>query len=51
MQQALKQSQATPPRRIISLWLPRFAAEWRLRRIGEIGDGPFAIVSEVSGAL
>ncbi|MDG1209134.1 MAG: DNA polymerase Y family protein [Paracoccaceae bacterium] len=46
----LTQSRTAPPKRIISLWLPHFTAEWRLREIGEIGGGPFAIVSEVSGA-
>lgn len=50
MQAALTQPRTAPPKRIVSLWLPRFAAEWRLRGIGEIADGPFAIVAEVSGA-
>lgn len=50
MQTALTQPRTTPPKRIISLWLPRFAAEWRLRGIGEIANAPFAIVGEVSGA-
>ena len=37
-------------RRIVSLWLPRFAAEWRLRGMGGC-EGPFAIVGEENGAL
>ncbi|MFN3260900.1 MAG: Y-family DNA polymerase [Pikeienuella sp.] len=41
-----------PRRRILSLWLPHFAAEWRLRRSGAGADGPaFALVEEISGAL
>ena len=43
-----------PAKRIISLWLPRFAAEWRLRGMGGgagPGDAPFAIVGETSGAV
>ncbi|MGB0508323.1 MAG: DNA polymerase Y family protein, partial [Pikeienuella sp.] len=39
-----------PAKRIVSLWLPRFAAEWRLRREGNC-DEPFAIVSEQANAL
>ncbi len=39
-----------PARRILSLWLPRFAAEWRLRRIGAEGAAaPFATVAEGPG--
>ncbi len=44
------QPRTAPPKRIVSLWLPRFAAEWRLRGIGEIASAPFAIIGEVSGA-
>ena len=47
---ATSQPSARPGRRIISLWLPRFTAEWRLRRMGVI-SAPFAIVAEASGAL
>lgn len=50
MHAALTQSRTAPPKRIVSLWLPRFAAEWRLRGIGEIGEAPFTIIGEVSGA-
>lgn len=50
MHAALTQPRTAPPKRIVSLWLPRFAAEWRLRGIGEIANAPFAIVGEVSGA-
>ncbi|MEM7270451.1 MAG: DNA polymerase Y family protein [Pseudomonadota bacterium] len=39
-----------PARRIVSLWLPRFAAEWRIRRLGAV-EGPFAIVAETSNAV
>lgn len=39
-----------PARRILSLWLPRFAAEWRLRRIGAAAaEAPFATVAEGPG--
>lgn len=37
-------------RRIVSLWLPRLAAERLLRRMGGVG-APFAVVGEVRGAL
>lgn len=50
MQAAAPKDRKAPPRRIISLWLPRFAAEWRLRRIGDVAGAPFAIVGEQSGA-
>lgn len=50
MPATLTQSRTAPPKRIVSLWLPRFAAEWRLRGIGEIANAPFAIIGEVSGA-
>ncbi len=38
------------PRRIVSLWLPRLAAERMARRLGGI-DAPFAVVAEDKGAL
>ncbi|MEM8755850.1 MAG: DNA polymerase Y family protein, partial [Pseudomonadota bacterium] len=39
-------------RRILSIWLPRFAAELRLRAMGgPPGDAPFAVVAEKSSAL
>ena len=41
-------------RRILSLWLPRFAAEWRAKREGfAMGADapPFAVVGERRGAL
>ena len=41
---------APRPRRILSVWLPRFAAEWRLRRLGSV-EAPFAVVGEIGGAL
>jgi protein ImuB len=37
-------------RRIVSLWMPRMAAERMLRRIGPT-DGPFAMVAPEKGAL
>ena len=38
------------PRRIVSLWLPRLAAERMARRAGGI-DAPFAVAAEEKGAL
>ncbi len=38
-----------PTRRILSLWLPRFAADWRMKREGL--TGPFAVAGERRGAL
>ena len=38
------------PRRIVSLWLPRLAAERMARRLGGL-DAPFAVVAEEKGAL
>lgn len=38
-----------PTRRILSLWLPRFASDWRMRREGL--TGAFAVAGERRGAL
>ena len=38
-------------RRILSLWLPRLAAERILRREGAVLTGPFAVVRDVASSL
>ena len=40
-----------PPRRILSLWFPRLAAERILRRSPDLADQPLAIVADRRGAL
>ena len=40
-----------PPRRILSLWFPRLAAERVLRAGPGLAGTPFAVVAEVRGAL
>lgn len=37
-----------PSRRILSLWLPRFAAEWRVKREG-LGASALAVIGERAG--
>ncbi|MEO1000754.1 MAG: DNA polymerase Y family protein, partial [Pseudomonadota bacterium] len=40
-----------PQRRILSLWLPRLAAERVLRREPALAEAPFAVVEETGGLL
>ena len=40
-----------PPRRILSLWFPRLAAERALRRAPELAEVPLAVTTEARGAL
>ena len=35
-----------PPRRILSLWCPRLGVDRLLRRLGDMGGAPFAVVRE-----
>jgi protein ImuB len=40
-----------PPRRILSLWFPRLAAERVLRAEPQLAEAPLAVVADVRGAL